>query len=178
MSKEPNKIDAYGDKVPAIAESAFVHESAVVIGDVELAADVSIWPQVTLRGDEGQIRIGEGTNIQDGTTIHMTGGLSHTLVGARVTVGHNCILHGCRVGDGALVGMGAIVLDNAVIGEGAMVGAGALVTQNKEIPPHTLAFGNPVKVIRELNENERQYLAYAWRHYVEQAGRYRARRGA
>ncbi|MBW2732022.1 MAG: gamma carbonic anhydrase family protein [Deltaproteobacteria bacterium] len=161
-----------------MAESAFVHESAVLIGDVQLAGDVSVWPHVTLRGDEGKIRIGEGTNVQDGTTVHMTGGLSHTLVGAHVTVGHHCVLHGCRVGDGALLGMGSIILDNAVIGEGALIGAGSLVTQNKEIPAHCLAFGNPAKVIRELTPSEREDLAESWRHYVEQAQRYRARRGA
>lgn len=176
MSRSGDNIEAYQEFVPRIAESAFVHESAVIIGDVELAADVSVWPNATLRGDEGQIRIGEATNIQDGTTIHMTGGLSHTHVGAHVTVGHNCLLHGCRIGDLALIGMGSVLLDNAVVGAGSIVGAGSLVTQNKEIPPNTLAFGNPAKVIRELDDADRQHLAYAWRRYVEQARRYLAKR--
>jgi carbonic anhydrase/acetyltransferase-like protein (isoleucine patch superfamily) len=131
--------------------------------------------QVTLRGDEGRIVIGEGTNIQDGTTVHMTGGMSHTLVGKHVTVGHNCILHGCQIGDNALIGMGSIVLDNAKIGEGVLVGAGSLITQNKEFPPHTLVFGNPAPGQARADNKEREDLGYSWRHYVEHAEKYRQR---
>ncbi|MCK5795797.1 MAG: gamma carbonic anhydrase family protein [Deltaproteobacteria bacterium] len=167
-----------GGRVPRLGEAVFIHESAVVIGAVTLADEVSVWPNVTLRGDEGRIEIGRQTNIQDGTTIHMTGDLSHTIVGERVTVGHGCILHGCIVGDGALIGMGAILLDNATIGEGAFIGAGALVTQNKVIPPRTMVFGNPAKVVRELTPEEIDYTRYAWRHYVEQAALYQSLRAA
>ena len=162
-------IIPYREILPRIAASAFVHPAAVVIGDVELGEGASVWPQATLRGDEGRIVVGAGTNIQDGTTVHMTGGLSHTTMGAHVTVGHNCILHGCTIGDNALIGMGAIILDNAVVGEGALIGAGSLVTQNKVIPPGAMAFGNPAKVVRELNDEERAQLQVAWQHYVEQA---------
>ncbi len=168
----PN-LEALADgSAPKLGERVFIHRSAVVIGDVTLGDQVSIWPHATLRGDEGQIEIGAGTNIQDGTTIHMTGNLSHTRIGERVTVGHNCILHGCKIGDNALIGMGSIILDNAEIGEGTLIGAGTLITQNKVIPPRSMVFGNPFTIKRELSEEEIASMDKSWRHYVEQAASY------
>jgi carbonic anhydrase/acetyltransferase-like protein (isoleucine patch superfamily) len=169
-------LEALSDgRTPQLGERVFVHASAVVIGDVKLGDEVSIWPHATLRGDEGRIEIGARTNVQDGTTVHMTGDLSHALIGERVTIGHNCILHGCKIGDNALIGMGAIILDNAEIGEGALIGAGTLITANKVIPPRSLVYGNPFKVVRELTDEEIESTNYSWKHYVEQAGNYLAK---
>src|SRR5688572_25814735 len=119
---------------PEVHPTAFVHRSAVLIGRVRIGPDASVWPHVTLRGDEGDIVLGAGSNIQDGCTVHMTGNRSNTLVGDRVTVGHNCVLHGCRIEDDCLVGMGSILLDNCVIGSGTLIGAGTLITGDKIIP--------------------------------------------
>lgn len=166
-------IQSLPGKKPSVDPAAWVHERACVIGQVTLAADVSIWPGATLRGDEGRIDIGQGSNIQDGSTIHMTGGLSHTVVGARVTVGHNVILHGCTIEDDCLIGMGAILLDNCVIGAGSYIGAGAMVTGDKVIPPGSFVLGSPAKVVRACGEREAEWIAHAWAHYVELAQQYR-----
>lgn len=167
-------IESYEGTAPIISPSAFVHASAVVIGRVTLGDEVSVWPNTTLRGDEGRIEIGDQSNIQDGTTVHMTGGLSETFVGARVTVGHNCILHGCRIEDEVLIGMGAIVMDNVVVGSGSLIGAGTLVTANRVIPPGSLVYGNPMKIVRPVNEKEAKWVRYAWKHYVENSRKYLA----
>jgi carbonic anhydrase/acetyltransferase-like protein (isoleucine patch superfamily) len=168
-------IEPYDGEWPTIAPSAWVHASAVVIGKVTLGERVSIWPQATLRGDENRITIGDDSNIQDGSVVHTTGGVSETVIGKRVTVGHKCILHGCRVGDFVLVGMGAVIMDNAEIGEGSYIGAGTLIAPGKVIPPRSFAYGNPVRVIREVGDRERGWIDHGWRHYVEQAAKYRAR---
>lgn len=174
MRKGPHVIQSLPGMTPDLHPSAWVHDTAVVIGQVTLEANVNVWPHATLRGDEGRIHIGAGSNIQDGTTVHMTGGLSHSIVGARVTVGHNVILHGCVVEDDCLIGMGAILLDNCRIGRGSYIGAGALVTGGKEIPPGSFVFGNPARVIRPCGEREAEWIAHAWSHYVELAEKYRA----
>jgi carbonic anhydrase/acetyltransferase-like protein (isoleucine patch superfamily) len=145
----------------------------VVIGRVKLGPFVSIWPGAVLRGDDGPIEIGAYTNIQDGTVIHSTLGLSEVVIGERVTVGHRVILHGCRVADDCLVGMGSIVLDNARVGSGAIVGAGSLVTQGREVPDGMMAFGNPLKLHRPTGEKDRAWIDYSWQHYVETARRHR-----
>ena len=122
-------IQRFKDKIPQIHPTAWVHPMATVIGDVVLGAHVSVWPGAVLRGDCGPIRIGAFTNIQDGTVVHTTQDLSETHVGERVTVGHNAILHGCRIGDDCLVGMHATVLDNAVISHQTIIGAGSVVRE-------------------------------------------------
>ncbi len=121
-------IEAFDGQSPQIASTAWVHELASVIGDVRLGARVSIWPGAVLRGDMGLIEIDDDSNIQDGAICHDTGDMSVTRIGKRVTVGHRAILHGCTIADDCLIGMGAIVMDNAVIGSGCIIGAGALVT--------------------------------------------------
>jgi carbonic anhydrase/acetyltransferase-like protein (isoleucine patch superfamily) len=168
-------LEPYDGEWPTVAPSAWIHRSAVVIGQVTLGERVSIWPQVTLRGDENRITIGDDSNIQDGTQVHTTGGVSETIVGRKVTVGHACILHGCRIEDFVLIGMGATILDNAVIGEGSYIGAGTLVAPGKVIPPGSFAYGNPVRVIRPCGEREREWIDHGWRHYVEQAAKYARR---
>lgn len=167
-------IEPFDGTHPTLGEGAWVHPAAVVIGRVTLGADVSVWPNATLRGDEGRIVIGDGSNIQDGTTVHMTGGRSETIVGARVTVGHNCILHGCVIEDDVLIGMGAIVLDNARVGRGCYIGAGTLITGDKVIPPGSLVFGNPMRVVRPCGAREAEWIDYAWRHYIDNARKHAA----
>ena len=143
--------------MPEIDESVFVAESADIIGDVKIGKNSSVWYNTVLRGDEHSIRIGENTNIQDGTVVHV--GLDvDTVIGDNVTVGHNALVHGCKIGNNSLVGMGAIVLNGAEIGEFCMIGAGALVTQNKKFPDGMLIIGSPAKAVRELTEEEKQSL--------------------
>jgi gamma-carbonic anhydrase len=142
---------------PRLAPDVFVAPTAVVVGDVELAEGVSIWYGAVLRGDVGTIRIGKHTNVQDLACIHVTGGVSDTLIGADVTIGHTAIIHGATVADRALIGMGSIVLDGAVIGEEAVVAAGAVVPPGMIVPPRTLVRGKSAKVIRELTADERKY---------------------
>ncbi len=152
---------------PLISPTAFIEETAQVIGDVHIGADSSIWFNAVIRGDVNYIRIGESTNIQDGSVLHVTSELSPLVIGDRVTAGHNVILHGCTIKDGALIGMGAIVLDKAVVGEHAFVAAGSVVGMNQEVPPRTLVAGVPAKVKRELSERDLGLLEEGWRHYVE-----------
>ena len=168
-------IQSYKEHTPQLDPSAWVHESAVVIGQVRLFEDVSIWPNVTIRADEGRIEIGAGTNIQDGSTIHMTGGISETFVGERITVGHNCILHGCTIEDDVLVGMGSIIMDNVRVGRGSFIGAGTLIPPGKVIPPGSFIRGNPMQVVRECGERESTWIDYAWRHYVENMRAHKSR---
>ncbi|HND28401.1 MAG TPA: gamma carbonic anhydrase family protein [Myxococcota bacterium] len=159
-------IQNYLHYTPKIHSSAWIHASAVVIGEVELAAEVGIWPTVVLRGDQGSIYIGEETNIQDGSVVHATGGKSHTWIGPRVTVGHRVILHGCRVEENCLIGMGSILLDNCVIEPGCIIGAGALVGGGKRIPSGSLVLGNPGKIVRQLGEADYAQIAHAHRTYL------------
>ena len=165
-------IERFESHQPSIAKTCWVHPTAVVIGQVIVGAESSIWPNVTLRGDEGKILIGSESNIQDGSTVHMTGGISDTLVGNRVTVGHNCILHGCIIEDEVLIGMGSIVMDNVRVGKGSYVGAGTLITAGKVIPPNSLVFGNPMQIKRTTNDRETAWIHYAWQHYVTNSRKY------
>jgi len=159
-------------KSPQIDPRAFVHDAAVLIGDVTIGAQSSVWPNVTLRGDDGPIVVGEKTSIQDGTTIHCIEGMSKTTIGDRVTVGHNVMLHGCTVGDDCLIGIGSIILDNAVIEPGAFVAAGTLIPNNKVIKAGTMVRGNPFTVVRELSDRDRALIEFSWREYVTRTGQY------
>ena len=142
--------------IPWIHPDAWIAPGATIIGDVRVEAGASIWFGCVLRGDVGPIRIGEGSNVQDLCTMHTTGGLSEAVVGKNVTVGHGCVLHGCQIGDGVLVGMGSVLLDNAVVGEGSVVGAGSLLTARTQIPSFSLVMGRPAKVLRQVNDKEKQ----------------------
>ena len=166
-------IEPFLSHTPTVDPLAFVHDSAVLIGDVSIGPESSIRPTAVLRGDDGPIRIGAQTSIQDGSVVHMTTGLSTVSIGDRVTVGHKVILHGCTVEDECLIGMGAIILDNAVIGRGSVIGAGALVTQNKKIPPGSLVFGSPAKIIRPCGDPEAFLIDQGWKEYVERCAQYR-----
>lgn len=160
-------IQSFDGKVPVIPESSYIHPTATLIGDVVLGEQTSIWPSATLRGDHGPIRIGARTSIQDGAVAHATMGISEVRVGTESTVGHNAILHGCIVGDHVLVGMGSILLDGCEIGDWTLIGAGTLITARKKIPSGVLVLGNPGKVIRELTEEERRWIEYSWKVYVD-----------
>lgn len=141
-------------RMPRIASDAWVAPGASVIGDVELGAGSSIWYACVLRGDVHQIRIGARSNVQDGAVLHVTRDRYSTEIGQEVTIGHRAVVHGCQVGDGALIGIGAIVLDGARVGEGALVGAGAVVVPGAEIPPRTLVVGTPARPVRLLSDEE------------------------
>lgn len=151
---------------PKIGADAFVAPNAVIVGDVEIGERSSIWYGVTIRGDVMPIRIGNETNIQDGTVLHGTYGKYGCTIGERVTVGHQVTLHGCTVGDESLIGMGSIVMDGAVIGERALVGAGSLIPPGMEIPDRVLALGRPAKVIRPLTEEEIESLSLSADNYL------------
>ena len=140
-------------KKPRIDEQAVVADGAVVLGDVTIEKDVSIWYNAVIRGDANSISIGEGTNIQDLAVLHVDADAS-LAIGKNVTIGHGAILHGCTIKDQALIGMGAIVLNGAVIGKGSMIAAGALVLQNTVVPDGALYMGNPAKFRRMLTEEE------------------------
>lgn len=151
----------------------FIAEGAVVVGDVTLGEDTTIWYNSVLRGDANWIKIGDRTNIQDGTIIHVDHDAPVT-IGEDVTVGHQCMIHGCTVEKGALIGMSSIILNHAVIGENSLIGAGSLVTQGTVIPPNVLAFGRPAKVIRPLTEEELAGNRANIQHYVEMGRKHQA----
>lgn len=150
--------------VPQIHDTAYVATSAEVIGDVHLAESVSVWPGVVIRGDSDTIRVGKGSNIQDLAMLHADEGVPLT-IGENVTVGHQVMLHGCTIGDGSLIGIGAIILNHAKIGQNCLVGAGSVVTEGKAFPDGALIVGAPAKVVRMMDEAQIEKLHGAARHY-------------
>ena len=142
-----------GEHAPEIDPSAFVADTATLVGKVTLAANASVWFGTTLRGDNERITIGENSNVQEGTVMHTDPGYPLD-IGRNVTIGHQVMLHGCTVGDGSLIGIQAVVLNGARIGKGCLVGAGALVTEGKEFPDHSLILGSPAKVVRTLTQED------------------------
>jgi carbonic anhydrase/acetyltransferase-like protein (isoleucine patch superfamily) len=175
-------IRKFENITPDIAAGAWVDETALVIGDVSLAADVSLWPMVVARGDVNSISVGARTNIQDGTILHVShdsefapGGFP-LVIGADITVGHQAILHGCTVEDGCLIGMAATVMDGALVRSGAIVGAGSLVPPGQELEGGYLWVGTPARRVRPLREQEQGFLEYSAQHYVELKNRHLAGR--
>jgi len=158
---------------PRVAASAWVADSAQIMGNVELAEDASIWFGAVVRGDTEVIRIGDRSNIQDGSVLHADIGKPLT-IGSDVTVGHKVMLHGCTIGDGSLIGIGAVVLNGAKIGKGCIVGAGSLVTEGKEFPDGSMIIGSPAKVVRELTAEQQHGLVMSAVHYVENARRFKS----
>lgn len=167
-------IERYSELAPSIHPSAWVHAGAHVMGDVVLHERVSVWPGTVLRGDQGRITIGADSNVQDGTVAHGTGGFSKVDVGARVTVGHRVILHGCTVEDDVLVGMGAILLDFCHIESWCIVGAGALVPGRMRIPTGSLVLGSPARIVRTLRETDREMIKHGCLEYLRLSATYRA----
>ncbi len=165
-------IRAFRGIAPQIDPTAFIAENATIIGDVHVGARSSVWFGAVLRGDVFHIRIGEDTSIQDNSVIHVTHSQHATQVGSKVTVGHSVTLHGCTVGDLCIVGMGAVILDQAEVGDRCIVGAGALVTPGTKIPAGHLAVGSPARPKRALTDEELTWLEASALHYVELAKRY------
>lgn len=162
-----------GEHAPEIDASAYVADSANVIGKVTLEANASVWFGVTLRGDNERITIGANSNVQDGATMHTDMGYPLT-VGNNVSIGHQAMLHGCTVGDGSLIGIQAVILNGAKIGKGCLVGAGALVTEGKEFPDHSLIVGMPAKAIRTLTAEDLERLQANADGYVQRGKRFKA----
>lgn len=161
-----------GDKTPQIGENNFIADNARMIGDITTGRDVSIWYSAVLRGDCSNISIGDGSNIQDNATVHGDFPFPVT-IGKGVTVGHNCIIHGCTIGDNVIIGMGAILLNGAKIPNNCIVGAGALVTEKLEAEEGSLIVGSPAKVIRKLSEENIKYITYAKELYVKDIDLYK-----
>lgn len=172
-------IRKYKTFTPQLAEASWVDESAVVIGRCEIGCDVGVWPNATLRGDVNDIIIGDRSNIQDGTVVHTTHESavskgSKCIVGKDVTIGHNAVLHGCIIEDECLIGMGAVVLDNAVVQKHVLVGANSLVPPGKVLESGYLYVGSPVKQARPLTEKEIAFFKYSAQHYVKLKNEYMA----
>ena len=159
------------DLKPAIHESAWVADSAQVMGNVTLAESSSVWFGVIIRGDTETITVGKGSNIQDNSVLHADMGMP-LVIGDNVTVGHQVMLHGCTIGDGSLIGIQAVILNGAKIGKNCLVGAGALVTEGKEFPDGCMIFGSPAKAVRQLSEAQIEGLKMSAQHYRENARRY------
>ncbi len=160
-------------QAPQVAESAWVADSAQVIGAVTLGPDASVWFGTVVRGDTEEITIGAGSNIQDASVLHADHGMP-LVVGERVTVGHQVMLHGCTIGDESLIGIGAVILNGAKIGRNCLVGAGALVTEGKEFPDGSMILGSPAKVVRQLSPEQIEGLRRSAQHYIDNAQRFRA----
>ncbi|MCU6708338.1 gamma carbonic anhydrase family protein [Paenibacillus sp. J5C_2022] len=163
----------YKGIVPAVHSDCYIAEGAKVIGEVSIGAKSTVWFNAVLRGDLAPIVIGHSCNIQDGVVGHVNTD-QPLLLGDEVSVGHSAIIHGCSIGKGTLIGMGAIVLNGADIGEYALIGAGSIVTENKKIPSYTLSLGTPAKVVRELTEDDLQRMKWTMESYVTKGIEYRS----
>lgn len=166
-------LRAFNNILPQIGEATYIDESAVIIGDVTIADHVSVWPTVVIRGDVSSITIGADTNIQDGSVLHVSHAGNYApeeaplIIGKGVTIGHRAVVHACTVGDYCLIGIGAIILDNAVLEDYVMLGAGALVSPGKVLESGYLYIGVPAKKTRALSEGEIEFLEYSAAHYVQ-----------
>ena len=160
-------LRSHRSQQPKLGNRTWIAENAIVIGDVEVGDDSSIWFGTVIRGDVHSIRIGARTNIQDNCTLHVTSGRHDVVIADEVTIGHGVIAHGCHIDRGALIGMGSRILDGAHVGELALVGAGALVSEGMTVPPRTLVVGVPAKIKRDLTAEELERLESSWKHYVE-----------
>ncbi len=173
-------IRKFKNKQPTIGHSVYIDASAVVIGDVTLGDDVSIWPTTVLRGDVESIVIGDGTNIQDGSVLHTTHARDDLesgyplSVGKGTTIGHKAVIHACTVGDYCLIGMGSIIMDGAVVEDYVILGAGSLVPHSKRLESGHLYVGSPARRVRPLNDSEKEFLHYSYQHYIQLKNEYLA----
>ena len=165
-------IQPFLGRAPRTGRDVFVADSAAVVGDVTLSDGASVWYGASLRGDVHWIEVGEGSNVQDNATVHVSRGTHPCQIRSGVTVGHNAVVHGCTIEDDVLIGMGAVVLDGAVIGVGSLVGAGALVTMNTVVPPRSLVIGSPARVVRTLTDEEVERNRANAAHYVRMSRMY------
>lgn len=166
-------IKSFHNLHPKIHETAYVTDDAIIIGDVELGAESSVWFGSILRGDVNFIRIGERVNVQDGSIIHVSSKTNPTVLEDEITLGHRVTLHGCYVETGCLIGIGAIILDGTRVGRNSLVAAGSLITPNTQIPPRSLVLGSPARIKRELSDAEVEDLKKFWRNYVSLSRIYR-----
>lgn len=172
-------IRTFDNISPAIDSTAYIDEQAAVIGDVHIGADSSVWPFTAVRGDVNKIRIGNRTNIQDNSTVHVSHASEFnpdgyaTHIGDEVTVGHQVILHACTVGSRCLIGMGSLIMDNVKIEDETIIGAGSLVTQNKVLEGGYLWMGRPARRVRALTDEERERIVYSAEHYVRLKNKYK-----
>lgn len=171
-------VNSFAQKSPQLGENTFIHKTAVVIGDVTLGNDVSVWPLTAIRGDIHSIRIGDRSNIQDGSVLHVThasdfnpGGYP-VVIGHDVTVGHKVTLHGCTIGNHCLIGMGSIVMDGVIVQDRVVIGAGSLVPPGKTLESGYLYVGSPVKKARPINQKEDDFLTYSAQNYVRLKNQY------
>lgn len=177
MNPDSN-ISPFNSRLPELGESVFIHPTATVIGEVTLGADVSVWPSVVIRGDVNSIAIGAGSNIQDGSVLHVSHKSSWDpagaplVIGKNVTIGHRVILHGCIIEDECLIGMGSIVMDKAIVQKNVLLGAGSLVPEGKVLESGYLYLGAPVKKVRALNEQELAFFGYSAQHYIKLKNQY------
>lgn len=165
-------IEEFNGKTPEISENAYVHASAVLIGDVKVEENANIWCSAVLRGDMNKIIIGENSNVQDNATIHTLSD-NQVVIGKNVTIAHNAVVHGATIGDNCLIGMGCVVLDNVVIGKNSIIGAGAIVTANKVIPENSVVVGNPFKIIKQTTPEQEKYIEGNALEYVEISKKYK-----
>lgn len=168
-------IRPYKNINPKIHATAYIEESAQIIGDVEIGEYSSIWCNAVLRGDVHHIKLGARTNIQDNCVLHGTKGVWPVMLGNDITVGHNVTLHGCLIKDRCLIGMGSIILDGVEVGEDSIIGAGALVTERSIIPPRSLVLGMPGKVVRQLKDEEVARILKSAKNYIEYSKEYKER---
>ncbi len=162
-------IKAYKGVTPTIASTAFIEDTAVIVGDVVIEADSSVWFHSVVRGDVNYIRIGRRTNVQDLSLLHVTHDAYPLIIGDDVTIGHHVVLHGCTIQNRVLVGMGAVLMDGVVVGNDCLIGAGALVTEHTKIPPGSLVVGSPARVKRPLQDTELAWLKESAQNYVRYA---------
>ena len=161
-----------GKQKPNISTSSFIAPNATLIGNVEIAENASVWFNVVIRADMDKVTIGENSNIQDGSILHVDQGFPIN-VASNVTVGHKVMLHGCSIGEGSLIGMNAVVLNGANVGKNCLIGANALVTENMQIPDGSLVMGSPAKIVKQLDEKSQAMLAKGADHYVHNGQRYK-----
>lgn len=168
-------IQPYKGIWPTIADDAFIAENAVIIGDVHIGAEAGIWYNVVIRGDVNHIRIGARTNVQDGTVIHVTRKIAPTLIGSGVTIGHKACLHGCIIEDNAFIGMNTTILDFATIKSGGMLAAGAMLAPKKTLPAGEIWAGNPAKKLRDMTQDEKDFIPVSAENYRLHTHEYRER---
>lgn len=167
-------IITFKDKTPKIDATTFISEKSTIIGDVEIGARCSVWPNAVIRGDLQSIKINEGTNVQDNVVIHAPHQfVAPVKIGRNVSIGHSAVLHGCEIDDNSLIGIHAVVLDKTKIGSWVLVGAGAIIPSNITIPPKSLVLGVPGKVVRQLNDDDLRYIEENEKNYVMIAEEYR-----
>ena len=168
-------IRVFQGVTPSVPASCFIDETGIVIGNVVLGEDCSVWFHAVIRGDVNSIRIGDRTNVQDLCMLHVTHDTHPLIIGRSVTIGHSVVLHGCTIKDRVLIGMGAIIMDGAVIGEDSIVGAGSLVIEDTVVPPNSMVFGSPAKVKRSVTDEELEWIQESAENYVRYAQQYQGR---